>query len=458
MELRRGPTQDPPEEAAASDPIPGASDEADRAAPTSLLALYSVALALSMASIWIQGSYFIRDPFGLIVFVGGDGFVGADGAPLGADSAQLGVHVFGDLKLPYYWAREPNPWAGVPHANNYPPLAVFLFEPLTHLGYWNVIRIAIPVLVLSLASPIWWATRGSPLGVRWAASAMILTTGPALAIVDRGNIAGLLAIPTLVLALAWVRSRQNVLALCLAIVVGIKLYPVLICGQLLATRRIKAVILGGVLTVATAVSLWVWYDEPGIGELRQFRAAAVFFGGPEQGLPLQWNFSFPAGLSILASVLGWPVTWVTVTPWLPGAILIGIHCLILVTRPTLSAGAITIALALASLTTPVSYRYSQVFAVVGVALVILSARGYRGLPLVTGGPLRDTRRRLLLVALVITLAPLAWPIGAYSLSQILIPCSWAILVLVETTSWLLSMRRRESVMQVASEPQPILAV
>ena len=243
-----------------------------------------------------------------------------------------------------------------------------------------------------------------------------------------------MTLPLFVLALAWIRTRQNVIAVCLAILVGLKLYPALISLQLMATRRVRGVILGGLLTIVTSVLIWLWYPEPGLGEFRQFRQALGFFGESGGQLELLGNHSFAALLAVAGPHLGVASPWSHISPWVPGLLLIALQCALLLVRPQLSAAAITTAMALAFLATPVSFRYSQVFALVGVALVALAASSYRGLPVVAEGAFAETRTWAFLLALVVTLVPLIWSSGECMASQVLVPAAWGAVVAAEAVS------------------------
>lgn len=398
-----------------------------------LLGIYSVGLSISWAVFWVRGSYFREDPFAALVSLSGvDGQVGAT----------LGLHVFGDLLLPYNWALQANPWGGFPVLNSYPPLANLLMEPATALSYDVVIRMALLGMVACMCGPIWWALRAFPVSLRFAGAGLALTTGPATAALDRGNTAGFVALPLFVLALAWIRTRQNVIAVCLAILVGLKLYPALISFQILATRRVRGVILGGLLTIVTSVLIWLWYPEPGLGEFRQFRQALGFFGESGGHLELVGNHSFAALLAVAGPHLGVASPWSHISPWAPGLVLIALQCALLLVRPQLSAAAITTAMALAFLATPVSFRYSQVFALVGVALVALAASSYRGLPVVAEGVFVETRRWAFLLALVLTLVPLIVTLWGVLASQVLVPAAWGAVVAVEAVSVAVGLVRR----------------
>jgi hypothetical protein len=202
------------------------------------------------------------------------------------------------------------------------------------------------------------------------------------------------------------------------------------------------VILGGLLTLATSVLIWLWYPEPGLGEFRQFRQALGFFGESGGELELLGNHSFAALATIAAPHLGVESPWAHMSPWVPGLLLIAVQCVLLVIRPQLSAAAITTAMALAFLATPVSFRYTQVFALVGVALVALASGSYRGLPVVARGAFAGVRTWAFLLALVVTLVPLIWSAWGVMASQVLVPGSWGVVVALEAAAVGVGIARR----------------
>ena len=432
MELTTATT--PPGHTSADAEAPTSDQQESRRALEYLTVGYVVGLMISVYGIWIAASYLRGDPFSNISFNGVD-------ATVRFPPTALGQHTFGDLWLYYLWALEDNPWAGVPFPNNYPPLAVAIVEPLSLLSYGHAMVVALGGIILSVVGTIWWSFRGYRTRYKIVATSLVLTSAPVLSVLDRGNSAGLLIVPLLVLALAWTRSRTLMAGLCLAIVASIKLYPALIALPMLATRRWLAVLIGGVLTVAWAILIWLWYPAPGLDELEQWRSGTTAFLSGHQSFTLQWNYSFSAGLGVLSSSLGVTNPIANLSPWVPGLVLLVILSVVLALRPELSVAMLTTAMAVPFLAVPISTRYTTVFAVVGVALLALSAGGYPRLPLVSSGAGRPLRSGVFTGALLLTLVPLVWPLGQLQLSQILIAGSWAIVVLVEAGALVLSAAR-----------------
>lgn len=216
----------------------------------------SLLFVLFFVLIYVASSYLQRSTFeNLLSFYGPDG---PGMYPNVVLPKPFGVHFFGDFLLPHWWSQLDNPWSfsdpSGPPINNYFPFAVLLFSGFSKFAYWKSFLIFFASSLLMLLVPLFRGLRPLSLPNRLQLIvASILLTGPAISLLDRGNIQ-LLLIGMCLLSVMFHRNGQvHLAAIILGFAIALKGYPAIFLIFFLRERQFKAVF----LSVGTSIVLTI---------------------------------------------------------------------------------------------------------------------------------------------------------------------------------------------------------
>lgn len=401
-------------------------------------------LGVSLMTMWVLSSYLHIDIWQILSFRGADGWCDPT-------KAGLGVHCWGDwaaIQVDSFDAE------GSSAEAVYPLSARILRLPFMGL---NALAGPLPTLIVFLAVslicllvPACWAARAA----RPAYRPVVLTvlgaaTVPVLMVLDRGNILAL-AVPFCFLAvLGLVRDRPWMVVLGTVVAASVKPQFALLAFGLVALRRWRPAVITALGSVAVVVLPYLVYGGKALERVTDWvDLVSKWSTGVRIDDPGSTIVSEPRALWLLLH----PAHWATLDNHLTTAgaaaqhqhyldVCLALTAVVLVLVlaagrriPILHVG--TLLLLSASLASPRTYAYYQVFAVVIVALAFRLPTDSTGL-VVTGGGARRWVESATTVAmgcaLVLGLTPLPVPIGQAptSLVPVLSTLAWlAYLVLM----------------------------
>jgi hypothetical protein len=288
----------------------------------------------------------------------------------------FGIHYFGDFLLPMSWSQYPNPFLeDIPV--NYPPIAIELIGAFINFGYRP--GLFIYLLLMALASLITVAfsiRKRSILAMAAALATLGIASGPLLAAIDRGNIAGF-SVGLLFLAGYFVFSNQwRKAAVFIAIATSFKLYVVVVFAIFVFKRRWNELFLGSVITGALVLLPLSLY--PGLFRLTiegLLQGVSNFSVQSQEWMLYCWNSSLLGGL-YQASV---SLNLKTLAPALYSnsqlvSLIVSIPILYLAFRfrHIVWLSLILLFLLMSSLI-PISYYYTLTWALAGLCLVFVRA-------------------------------------------------------------------------------------
>lgn len=162
----------------------------------------------------------------------------------------FGIHFFGDFLLPISWSQYPNPFL-VDIPVNYPPIAIEFIGVFLKFGYRPGLLIYLLLMALASFVTVAFSVRKrSTLAMGSALATIGIASGPLLAAIDRGNIAGF-SVGLLFLSGYFILMNQwRKAAIFIAIATSIKLYVVVLFIVFVFKRRWSELFLGAVITGA----------------------------------------------------------------------------------------------------------------------------------------------------------------------------------------------------------------
>ena len=228
-----------------------------------LVALLTVAMAISLGFAWIQQSYRGVSVNTELSFPAND----RPWMPVGTTPVPIsGNHYFGDFQLPYGWAlnvrNSQSPYLSSEIPANYPPLSILFFVPFTifPVKIATMLFLLLSAVVFSL--PLWLLL--SPLRISYRCimlAPIVLVTTPFLGMLDRGNNIGIAIGLIAWAALAWRSERLLWCGVFLAAAIALKAYPAVLLVVPIALRRYRFSAL--VATSALGINLLALAFIPG---------------------------------------------------------------------------------------------------------------------------------------------------------------------------------------------------
>ena len=296
-----------------------------------------------------------------------------------SDQFLVGIHVFFDFLVSYYWGTLANPWleGGDVLPVNYPPLAMIFMDFWALFPYKVALAIYLPFMVLALIAPVWLALHRTRWSLQVIAVCVALLSGPAIASLDRGNTQGFIPILLFAFGVLALRGRWGWASLFLVIAASLKLFPALLLFVLLAERKWRA--LGTsvlALTVIHTLGFILYPGNPRESFETWFSYAFTFLSREDLNGFLEYNMSFVGGLAHWAMFLGVPsaasflATYATVIAFAVTAFTIW---LVFLKRRL----PLTVRLFAAFMTTtivlPVAYPYTANWIIAAAALIFLGS-------------------------------------------------------------------------------------
>ncbi|MFW3115422.1 hypothetical protein MHAE_16821 [Mycobacterium haemophilum DSM 44634] len=339
---------------------------------------------------------------------------------------QIGRHCFSDYAMTVGFGMRPNPWVSYPLFlpwNNYqtggsPYPAAGLLPQLFFgiLGEWlHRPRLGLVgyqlVLTCAVLTPAVWAARGARGLERLIVFVVVGAAAiPALAVIDRGNSAGLVAPIGLVFLVALCRQQWRLVAITVVLAALLKPQFALLAVALFAARKWR---LGSTAVVGVVISNLIPYllwprDFP--GTIVQSARHALHYSSSVAALVGPYNASFGKGIFFIPDRIAYPQWGYVSNGFLDGVRpLIGYVVLVVVVGCVLALGRrippvmVGIALlATACLFPGLVFQYYLVFALPVAALLARAPDGSAGSGIFDQLTAHGERRRA--VGICVTLA------------------------------------------------------
>ncbi len=161
--------------------------------------------------------------------------------PASAYPVAFGNHYFGDFLIPFRLAQQPSPYIAPDFIMfGYLPLAAVLLGPLTILGYWCAFVVFLAVSLTLLAMSIGQSLPSDDRVSRALLVGVLLTSGPFVNAIDRGNL-GLLMVSLICLGVvAGFSDRTSASGLLFGLAASMKFYPAVLGVFFLRKRQWKS--------------------------------------------------------------------------------------------------------------------------------------------------------------------------------------------------------------------------
>lgn len=379
-------------------------------------------------SLWVSGSYLGHDVLGSISYKGAD-------QPVIDPDLILGHHTFGDFYQPWTWTATANPWTTLSPPTNYPPAATVIFQLLAPISPRPGVWVYLLAVAVAMFAPMVWATRRWIAPARVGMTALVLVTVPFTVVMDRGNMVGLLTPCLLLFALGYSRRRLGWLTLALTLLASLKLYPAVLGVALLRRRLWLALVASGIATVGLAILVWAFYPGPLREEVLGLVNSLTSFAAAEGDLSSSLSYSLTSSLVLILGPASGVGGWILAHPWVPGVTYVVAIGGLFAVRPAPSLVRMTLLLASVQLVVPTSFRYTTVFALVAVALLVHDARVAEGAPefALPEGRFATTQTWGWIIAIAVTLVPLPSLTGSTQPAQWILAPAWLTLLLL---AWL----------------------
>lgn len=200
----------------------------------------------------VSFSYFLGSPNSVLSYAAFD--IPSIRPEAFSEPRSFGIHYFGDFLQPFDWATLGNPWTDIFPGANYPPMAVDFFKIFQIFPYKVAVAIYLSTMALATAVGSWILLPNLNFPLRLLASVGLgVFSAPTLSALDRGNISGYLVPIFALYVWATLNRKNSLLAISFGLLVGIKLWPILLLATAFSSNRLKPHLIG--LAGAGAVSL-----------------------------------------------------------------------------------------------------------------------------------------------------------------------------------------------------------
>jgi Glycosyltransferase family 87 len=268
----------------------------------------AIAFFLSYVLTYAYSFYYGRMTFDSQFHPGSD-FPGSlvDPAVHNPEKYNVGVHFFGDFWTTLLRSAEPSPYLVRPGVggSSYPPLAQFIYKPLTWIPYPMALTLFLVGSTLIVAIPFWKALKAYAIPLRLTFIVVgVLLTYPFLFALDRGNNIALTTGFLLFGVLALYEDRPKRAAVFFAIAAALKVYPVFFLLIFVSRRQWRqlwtAIWVGTLLTVTPLL----FFTGGPIENLRALYRNSEYFRDAGEQIALNHSL-FAWFLTIRDSHFGW---------------------------------------------------------------------------------------------------------------------------------------------------------
>jgi hypothetical protein len=287
----------------------------------------------------------------------------------------FGIHAFGDYLLPYSWATLDNPWSGTEPVN-YPPSALVLFKALAFLPYQGSVLLYLGLSAIALMLPMLVASKG----LRWSNRVILIVvlaimTGPAIAVLDRGNTQGFIPLLLFGFAVSILRRRLGWATTFLVIAAAIKIYPLILLAVFVALRYFRWALVALITSLVVILgSLLLTASKP-FDAFREMVGDFTAQGSSDYTDFMAYNVSLVGSLAHVSEFVGLSSVsvWMADNPWLVIALyVIAVLPLLWITSLPLPVR-LVLAMMLTAAVLPVLYPYVLTWGVAAAALIVWSS-------------------------------------------------------------------------------------
>jgi Glycosyltransferase family 87 len=178
-------------------------------------------------------------------------------------SKAFGIHYFGDFVQTQDWSVMANPWTeDASFLAQYPSVPVYLLKLISWMPYSASLFTYLALMLCASIAAIWLATPKLQTSSRISLAASLgLVSTPILMAFDRGNNVGFIGALFALFAVAVLNGKRNIAALAFALLVAIKIYPVVLVVVFVRKKWIKQGLLA--LAATGAVTLLLFAITPG---------------------------------------------------------------------------------------------------------------------------------------------------------------------------------------------------
>jgi hypothetical protein len=287
----------------------------------------------------------------------------------------FGIHYFGDFLLPVSWSEYPNAFL-IEFPVNYPPLAIEFIGAFPLLGYKYGLLAYLASMILTTVLSVLYSIRQRSITAIVSGLAILgLASGPLLASVDRGNIAGF-SIGLLFLAgFFMLNNKWYWAALFIALATSFKLYAIVILIVFVTKRRWPEMFFG---LLASVILIFVpihLYEGSFVASVEGLIRGISGFSDSTDWQLYCWNSSLVGGFFQLTNIFDqYTLSELIFRNAQLVAILLSLPILIAMYKAkSYTWISFVLALLLMSAIVPVSYYYTLTWALSGLCVVFIRA-------------------------------------------------------------------------------------
>jgi len=286
----------------------------------------------------------------------------------------LGIHYFGDFldTLRHSQIESPFTTPGM-SPTGYPLFSLLVLAPFSLLPYRVALVLYLMITAFVLLIPVWRSLRKRPFAERLILLSPIVVCAPFLAVLDRGNIQGLVVGFALFGLLAYLRDNRITAGVLFGLSAAMKIYPVFLILLLVRQRDWRAVGASVAAGATATIAAFIVYGGQPIDNLRLLWDSIRLVRSDATEHLLFHNHSFKGGLAALEA---WPGGWLgsaaswAISQYEATLVLCLIALVLLVTNravPLLSA--VTYIAIFMSFGTGISFPYQPLFLLLIVVVV-----------------------------------------------------------------------------------------